>query len=142
MKNRVQKFFSWLAMNIFLPLCPVFIKFVIWVFAVSGRKSVVIFDSVELLYYNLVICVTFLNLSGENNSMRSGVYIIRYGFILIIVLDLILIFINYTGMASDKCFAVSMILSVFVPVTVSVYQWKNMKNESWNNDNQSQKKVC
>lgn len=122
----IQKFISWIMLNIALPTAPVLIKLVITIFADETRISVAVLDSVELLYYNLFICVIFLNLLGEHESKNLVEYIMNYLFILIAILDLILIFLNYANMASYRCSVASIILSIAVPSVVSIYQWINM----------------
>lgn len=126
MQDIIQKFISWIMLNIALPTAPVLIKLVITIFADETRISVAVLDSVELLYYNLFICVIFLNLLGEHESKNLVEYIMNYLFILIAILDLILIFLNYANMASYRCSVASVILSIAVPSVVSIYQWINM----------------
>lgn len=126
MQDIIQKFISWIMLNIALPTAPVLIKLVITIFADETRISVAVLDSVELLYYNLFICVIFLNLLGEHESKNLVEYIMNYLFILIAILDLILIFLNYANMASYRCSVASIILSIAVPSVVSIYQWINM----------------
>lgn len=122
MQDIIQKFISWIMLNIALPTAPVLIKLVITIFADETRISVAVLDSVELLYYNLFICVIFLNLLGGHESKNLVEYIMNYLFILIAILDLILIFLNYANMASYRCSVASIILSIAVPSVVSIYQ--------------------
>ena len=129
MQERVQRFISWIVINIALPTAPVLIKLAITIFADTTKISVAVLDSVELLYYNLFICVIFLNLSGEREHVNLIEYVMKYIFIIIAILDLILIFLNYADIASYKCSAAAIILSITVPIVVSIYQWINMKNQ-------------
>lgn len=129
MQERVQRFISWIVINIALPTAPVLIKLAITIFADTTKISVAVLDSVELLYYNLFICVIFLNLSGEREHVNLIEYVMKYIFIIIAILDLILIFLNYADIASYKCSVAAIILSITVPVVVSIYQWINMKNQ-------------
>ena len=49
MNNKVNKFITWMAINILLPILPVAIKWGISLFADGNKISVTILDSVELL---------------------------------------------------------------------------------------------
>lgn len=126
MQEKIKNYISWIMINIALPISPVLIKLTIAIFADNTKISVAILDSVELLYYNLFICVIFLNLSGRNETVNLIEYFLKYIFILVAMLDLILIFLNYSKLASHRCSVVAIILSILVPIVVSIYQWINM----------------
>lgn len=129
MQERIEEYISWIAINILLPISPVFIKLAINIFADNKKISIVVLDSVELLYYNLFICVIFLNLSVGHEHINFIELIMKYIFVLICILDLILIFLNYAEIESYKCSVAAIVLSIFVPIVVSIYQWINMENQ-------------
>lgn len=127
MNNKVNKFITWMAINILLPILPVAIKWGISLFADGNKISVTILDSVELLYYNLFIDVIFLNIAKNKENLTIIETILQFVFYAIIILDLVLITINYVNLASKRCATIAIILSIVVPIVVSVYQWKNMQ---------------
>lgn len=81
MQEKIKNYISWIMINIALPISPVLIKLTIAIFADNTKISVAILDSVELLYYNLFICVIFLNLSGRNETVNLIEYFLKYIFI-------------------------------------------------------------
>ena len=127
-QEKAQKFISWLITNIVLPILPVVIKLLIVIFADNKKISVAVLDSMELLYYNLFICVVFLNLLGECEHIKLIEYVMRCIFTVIILLDLLLIFMSYAEIASYKCSIMAIVLSIVVPIVVSIYQWINMRS--------------
>lgn len=122
-----NNFLNWLVTNILLPLLPVITKLMIKIFANKGTISVTILDSVELLYYNFFISVIFLNLKKEKNKLTIFDNFFEIIFNIVIIVDVILITLNYVKRASARCFVVAIILSVVVPIFVSVYKWKSMQ---------------
>lgn len=128
MQEKAQKFISWLITNIVLPILPVVIKLLIVIFADNKKISVAVLDSIELLYYNLFICVVFLNLLGECERIKLIEYVMHCIFSIIILLDLLLIFMSYAEIASYKCSIMAIVLSIVVPIVVSIYQWINMRS--------------
>lgn len=97
------------------------------IFANKGTISVTILDSVELLYYNFFISVIFLNLKKEKNKLTIFDNFFEIIFNIVIIVDVILITLNYVKRASARCFVVAIILSGVVPIFVSVYKWKSMQ---------------
>ena len=122
-----NNFLNWLVANILLPLLPVITKLMIKIFANKGTISVTILDSVELLYYNFFISVIFLNLKKEKNKLTFFDNFFEIIFNIVIIVDVILITLNYVKRASARCFVVAIILSGVVPIFVSVYKWKSMQ---------------
>lgn len=122
-----NNFLNWLVTNILLPLLPVITKLMIKIFANKGTISVTILDSVELLYYNFFISVIFLNLKKEKNKLTIFDNFFEIIFNIVIIVDVILITLNYVKRASARCFVVAIILSGVVPIFVSVYKWKSMQ---------------
>lgn len=122
-----NNFLNWLVTNILLPLLPVITKLMIKIFANKGTISVTILDSVELLYYNFFISVIFLNLKKEKNKPTIFDNFFEIIFNIVIIVDVILITLNYVKRASARCFVVAIILSGVVPIFVSVYKWKSMQ---------------
>lgn len=116
---RQQKFIIWLAFNILLPLIPVFIKLAITFFADSQKVVVTILDSAELLYFNFILCVTFLyDMSTKDNMVRIE-YIMAFGAACIMVLDMILLMLLYGGQgALERIQCASVVISLLVPLIV------------------------
>ena len=97
------------------------------IFANTEKISVTILDSVELLYYNLFISVIYFNLEKEKNTLTLFETFIQYCIVMVIIVDLILITLNYVKLASNRCSVVAIILSVVIPIFVSVYKWKSLQ---------------
>ena len=127
MDNKANVFLNWLVINVLLPLLPVIIKLMLTIFANTEKISVTILDSVELLYYNLFISVIYFNLEKEKNTLTLFETFIQYCIVMVIIVDLILITLNYVKLASNRCSVVAIILSVVIPIFVSVYKWKSLQ---------------
>ena len=124
-----KKYISWFALSIVLPLLPFLIKLLIVIMGDSGALKTTILDSVELLYYNLFICVTFYSISFEKREISILEFLLRYFVAVIIVIDIVVIVLIYTGMAKEQCLIASVVLSVVVVTGISIYQWNNFKEE-------------
>ena len=111
------KFPIWVGFNLILPLTPVIIKVLIAFFGDSTKISVTILESVELLYYNFIICVIGLyGLIGKEN--KTGIeYWIEFGTSLIILTDVVLLMLIYGRQEStERIRTTSVIISALVPV--------------------------
>lgn len=129
MDEKKVEYIKWVFINIVLPVSPVLLKAVIAYFGKGEILKVSIFDSVELLYYNLFVSITFINILRKKSSITVGDCILHYTFGGICIVDLIVITLIYIGMASSRCTAFAGLLSISVPIFVSVYYYSQMGEE-------------
>lgn len=116
-KMKKQNLLLWAAFNLILPLTPVVIKVLIAFFGESTKISVTILESIELLYYNFVICVIGLyGLIRKEN--KSGIeYWIECGSAFIILMDVVLLMLIYGRQESTERIQIaSVIISSLVPI--------------------------
>lgn len=112
-----QNLFLWTAFNLILPLAPVAIKILITVFGDSQKISVTILESVELLYYNFIICVIGLYELIKKNNKTGIEYWIEFGAAFIILTDIVLLMLIYGRQEStDRIRVASLIISILVPI--------------------------
>ena len=123
-----KKFIIWLALNILLPLIPVFIKLAITFFADSNKIVVTILDSVELIYFNFILCVIFLYDMAIKDNMVRIEYIMTLGAAIIIVIDMILLMLIYGGQGElERIRYASVIISFLVPCVVIANKWREQE---------------
>ena len=112
-----QNLFLWTAFNLILPLAPVALNILITIFGDSQKISVTILDSVELLYYNFIICVIGLYELIKKNDKTGIEYWIELGAAFIILTDIVLLMLIYGGQESTNRIRVaSLVISILVPI--------------------------
>ena len=99
--GEISAYILWVILNIILPISPLLLKLAISFFGTDEVLKTSIFDSVELVFYNLFICITILNMLSEKDSQIE--YILKFIFILICIIDLLVLFLIYTGTGNEKC---------------------------------------
>ena len=120
-----NNFILWFAFNILLPLTPVFIKLSITIFGNSQKIIVTVLDSSELLYFNFIICVIFLYEMIRKENKSGLDYWMELGAFLIIILDIVLLMLIYGNQdATNRIKICSLIISILVPIVVSVRKYK------------------
>ena len=77
--GEISAYILWVILNIILPISPLLLKLAISFFGTDEVLKTSIFDSVELVFYNLFICITILNMLSEKDSQIE--YILYYRFI-------------------------------------------------------------
>lgn len=126
-RDRVNTYIIWCILNLVIPLSPLALKITISFFGSAEILKVDIFDSVELVFYNLFICITILNmLSGKESCIEI---ILKYAFITICLVDLVVLFLIYTNAANDRCRQYAKILTFLVPVFALVYKFRCISDE-------------
>lgn len=122
--KNVRKYLNWLIINIIIPLLPVLLKILICIFADHEKIIITILDSSELLYYNFFICIMFLNLSFSKDEVPIYETILRLIICMVLIVDLGVIMLIYTNLESTYiCKIASVLLSIIIPITVSVYYY-------------------
>ena len=117
-----NKFFMWVMLNIILPISPLLIKASINFFTNDNMSEIPILDGIELIYYNLFLSVTMINLL--NNKTRLIDNILRVLFIVICSLDLITLMLFYLKLDNNKCFTYSIIMFILVPLFLGIYKYR------------------
>ena len=110
-------FLLWVAFTLILPLSPVLIKLIISFFGDPSKINVTVFESVELLYYNFIICI--MGLYGLiKKEKKTGIeYWIEVGAAFIVLLDIILLMLIYGRQESTERIRVaSLVISILVPI--------------------------
>lgn len=126
-----QKLFLWTAFNLILPLAPVVIKILITVFGDSQKISVTILESMELLYYNFIICVIGLYELIRKDNKTGIEYWIELGAAFIILTDIVLLMLIYGGQEStDRIRVASSIISLLVPIASFLKKRYDFSHES------------
>lgn len=83
--GEISAYILWVILNIILPISPLLLKLAISFFGTDEVLKTSIFDSVELVFYNLFICITILNMLSEKDSQIE--YILKFIFILICIIE-------------------------------------------------------
>ena len=119
-----NEYVAWIIINIFLPISPLILKMLIAFFGDSEVLKVDIFDSVEVVFYNLFVSITVLNMLAKIQSCIEN--ILKYIFIFICIIDLIVLFLIYTDSANDKCRAYATVFSILIPIFAMIYKLRNI----------------
>ena len=125
--GEISAYILWVILNIILPISPLLLKLAISFFGTDEVLKTSIFDSVELVFYNLFICITILNMLSEKDSQIE--YILKFIFILICIIDLLVLFLIYTGTGNEKCKGYAVFLSVLVPIFALIYKYLGISDK-------------
>lgn len=129
-KYKKIKLLSWAAINIFLPLLPLLIKTVLFLFTSPERiGSIVILENTELLFYDLFTSIIFLNILSDKANSGVWDYLIKYFTYLIQLIIIILIVLNYLKIANSSSLLVACTLSVLCPIVTIVVKYRMSSNE-------------
>lgn len=122
-ERRKKKYVEWIMLNLILPLAPVVIKCAISVLGQDGILKASIIDSVELIYYNLFICIIFLNIVDRKKKIKLVEVFLSYVFKGICIVDLIMIILIYLEMQSIGVGIMAVVLTIIIPVFVAIYYY-------------------
>ena len=98
----------------------------------DGILKTNIIESAELIYYNLFICIIFLNIINKKKETKIIEVVLENAFKIICVIDLIMIILIYLGNQSKKVTYIAVILTVIIPVFVAVYYCNEVIGEEKN----------
>ncbi len=118
-----SNFFVWIMLNIGLPMSPLIIKKAINFFGTDQIAKLSVLDGVELIYYNLFLCVIMINLlSGKKMLIEN---ILKVVFIVICVVDIVILILFYLQLNNDNCFRYSIMMLILVPLLLGIYKYRN-----------------
>ena len=132
MEENKKKCVEWVILNLIVQLAPVVIKFAILFLGKDGILKTNIIESAELIYYNLFICIIFLNIINKKKETKIIEVVLENAFKIICVIDLIMIILIYLGNQSKKVTYIAVILTVIIPVFVAVYYCNEVIGEEKN----------
>ncbi len=123
--KKANEFFIWSLLNIVLPISPLATKASINFFTDDQISKIPILDGIELIYYNLFLCVTMINLlSGKKMFIEN---LMRVGLILICSLDFITLILFYLKLDNNKCLVYSKIMLFLVPTALAIYKYRTIE---------------
>lgn len=132
MEENKKKCVEWVILNLIVPLAPVVIKLAILFLGKDGILKTNIIESAELIYYNLFICIIFLNIINKKKETKIIEVVLENAFKIICVIDLIMIILIYLENQSKKVTYIAVILTVIIPVFVAVYYCNEVIGEEKN----------
>ena len=114
-----DNFIIWFIFNIFLPLMPVFIKLSISFFGDPQKIIVTILDSAEFLYFNFILCVSFLYEIATKEKLLRIEYLMGLVIFSILIVDIVLLMLIYGGQgAVSRISYASAIMSILITCVV------------------------
>ena len=94
-EKQIKLFLDWVIAYIILPILPFAIRVSISIFS---KIEVDLYDSVELLLFNFIICISWLDNKIKRITYK---YIVQFVVYLIIIIDLIILFLIYAKLEKN-----------------------------------------
>lgn len=128
--KKKKEYISWLFLNIFMPLLPLFIKGIITIFTTEEISiEITVLESTELLFYALFTNTLLLNLILENSNISIAEFLMQYCIIAIQLVIIVLITLNYLRVANSILWRFGCGLTLLCPIVTAYFKYRTCNNK-------------
>jgi hypothetical protein len=125
----MNKYLSWISLNILLPFAPFAVKAFVNYFGPSGKIDIfTLLDKDDILVFSFVLCIINLNinLNGKKNWFERS---LRFFFQALVVLDCILLGLIYSNQKVSHTGLYNWIALCFPLIVGPIYKYNYQREE-------------
>ncbi len=122
--KRTEDIVSWILFTLFLPLLPILMRVIVFVFG-KGTEPINILDSAELLYYSFIVCIDIISgfISKKNKLVADC--IIFFAAVMVAMSCIGMLFMVYINYQRGKWILwASIIVTVLMIIAACVSKWR------------------